>query len=148
MTLLETPGVCTLHLVSGRRREDGALQATLQCNCEDILSPTSFSISLPPFPEDLVFPYCLWGHQNPSLCPSLSPAPEFLLSLPSPKPPRLYFLLPTISLLDSAADFPFQLICERAPWSREPGPSPSGVSFWGQHLHELGRSPNAQASGP
>lgn len=60
---------------------------------EDVLSLASFSkipfpflLSSLIFSEDLVFPYCLWGHQNPSLCPSLTPTPEFLLSLLRFKP--------------------------------------------------------------
>ena len=77
---------------------------------EDILALLPSPISFPHFPEDMVFPYCLWGPQNPSVSRL---HPEFLLLLPSLQP-ALCFLAPAVFLMHSAADFPSQLICEHA----------------------------------
>ena len=100
------------HVLEGGRRTGLSWP---NFNLEDILNLPS-PISFPQFPENMVFPNCLWGPQNPCLCPGLTPTPEFLLLLPSLQLP-FCFLLPAIFLLCSAADFPSQLICEHAPWS-------------------------------
>ena len=52
---------------------------------EDILALLPSPISFPHFPEDMVFPYCLWGPQNPSLCPGFTQN-SFSSSLPSNLP--------------------------------------------------------------
>lgn len=147
MNLPEASAVSSTHLVAER-----TWRSRSQLNHKDSLSsppfskPPSLSISHPPFPKDLMFPYCLWGHQNPSLCPALTPTPEFPLPFLSPKPP-LGFLLHAIFLLHSAANFPSQPICEHALWSIEPGHPHLDSTFWGQQPSELGRRPSAQASG-
>ena len=103
------------HVSEGGRRRTGLSWPNF--SLEDILSLLPSPVSFPHFPEDMVFPYCLWGPQNPCLCPGLTSTPEFLLLLPSLQP-LLCFLLPAVFLLHSAADLPSPLTGEHAPRSR------------------------------
>ena len=75
------------HVSEGGRRRTGLSWPNF--SLEDILSLLPSPVSFPHFPEDMVFPYSLWGPQNPSLCPGLTPTLEFLLLLPSLQPPLL-----------------------------------------------------------
>ena len=96
------------HVSEGGRRRTGLSWPNF--SLEDILSLLPSPVSFPYFPEDMVFPYCLW---DPKTLPCVLASPllqnSFSFSLPS-NPPSAFFSLPSSCCTQQQTSHPGSLV--------------------------------------